>query len=178
MEALRLIDKYYPTNSRLKEVLLAHSRQVCQRVMLIAMCHPELRMDEQLLHDGALLHDIGIFMTDAPSIYCTGHENYLLHGYLGAKLLREEGFPELAHICERHTGAGLTKETILNCHLNIPVQDYLPVTLEEKAVCYADKFYSKSHLYLTRDVEYVYNNLLSFGCPSADRFMEWHNIFG
>lgn len=178
MEALRLIDKYYPRNNNLKEVLLVHSRQVCQRVMLIAMCHPELQMDKQLLHDGALLHDIGIFMTDAPSVFCTGHDNYLLHGYLGAKILREEGFPDLARICERHTGTGLTKDTILNFKLNIPVQDYLPVTLEEKAVCYADKFYSKSHLDITRNLEAVYNNLLSFGQESADRFLEWHNIFG
>ena len=92
-----------------------------------------------------MLHDIGIFRCDAPGICCHGTEPYLRHGLIGGEIMRSEGFPRHARVCERHTGAGLTREEIINQDLPLPHQDFLPETLEEKLVCYADKFYSKSH---------------------------------
>ncbi len=50
-----------------------------------------------------MLHDIGIFLTDAPGIHCHGTAPYIAHGYLGADLLRRERYSEdVARVAERH----------------------------------------------------------------------------
>ena len=90
-----------------------------------------------------MLHDIGIFLTDAPGIFCFGDKPYICHGYLGADLLREEGFPRHALVCERHTGAGISAESIIKQDLPIPHREMLPVSMEEQVICFADKFFQK-----------------------------------
>ena len=54
-----------------------------------------------------MLHDIGIIRCNAPGIQCFGNEPYICHGRIGAEMLRAEGFPHHARVCERHTGRGL-----------------------------------------------------------------------
>ena len=103
-----LIARHYPTDSSLRRLLLLHSGQVCRRALDIARRHPELGADLALVEAGAMLHDIGIYLTSAPAIHCHGTAPYLMHGPLGAQLLRAEGHEALARICERHTGTGLT----------------------------------------------------------------------
>ena len=90
-----------------------------------------------------MLHDIGIGLCEAPQLHCSGTEPYLAHGVLGRQLLEKEGLGLHALVCERHTGAGITAEEIREGGLPLPVRDYLPVSLEEKIICVADKFYSK-----------------------------------
>ena len=109
---LDLIDIYYPENNRLKEIFLTHSRSVADRALKIAHNHPELNLDEAFLYEAAMLHDIGIFKTNAPGIECIGDAPYICHGYLGADLLRDAGFPQHALVCERHTGTGLSLQNI------------------------------------------------------------------
>ena len=70
MDALGIIDKYYPEDNELKRILLTHSRLVADKALWIADRHPELNLDRQFLEEAALLHDIGVFLTDAPGIYC------------------------------------------------------------------------------------------------------------
>jgi uncharacterized protein len=53
--------------------------------------HPEMNLDERFIQEAALLHDIGIFLTNAPKIHCFGDYPYICHGYLGAEILRKEG---------------------------------------------------------------------------------------
>ena len=108
MNGLNIIDKYYPEENELKRILLTHSRSVADKALWIADKHPELNLDKAFLEEAAMLHDIGIFLTDAPGIFCFGDKPYICHGYLGANLLREEGFPRHALVCERHTGAGIS----------------------------------------------------------------------
>ena len=68
-----------------------------------------------------------------------------MHGVLGAALLRDNGFPEeIARVAERHTGAGISRDDIEEQGLPMPPGDYMPETLLERLICYADKFYSKS----------------------------------
>ena len=177
MDALELIDKFYPRDNDLRRMLLVHSWQVCDKALTVAAHHPELALNRDLLLNGALVHDIGIFLTYAPSIHCLGEEHYLLHGYLGGQLLRKEGLPELASFCEHHTGAGLTKEDIVEQNLPLPEQDFLPVTPEEQVVCYADKFYSKSSLYHFKTFEEIYKGLQRFGQSGAERFKVWYERF-
>lgn len=173
-----IIDRYYPVDNTLKNILVTHSRQVREHALSVDRRHPELHLDTQLLSDGALLHDIGIFLTHAPSIGCHGDYPYLMHGYLGACMLRKEGLESLARICERHTGTGLTKDSIQKAGIPIPINDYLPETLEEQVICYADKFYSKSHINQSRTPEQTAQSLAKWGQQCVRRFLEWHEIFG
>lgn len=177
-EVNKLIDKYYPDNNELKHILVEHSSQVAQRALQVAEKHPELNLDCSLLYAGGMLHDIGIFKTHAPDICCMGSEPYIMHGSIGARLLRNEGQESLARICERHTGVGLSREDFRELHLPQPEQDLFPETLEEKVICYADKFYSKSNLNRVKTPEQAYQSLQKFGEEGAQRFWEWHKMFG
>lgn len=145
MNPLDLIQKYYADNEPLYRLLVHHSKQVTERALAIIDARPALAINRDFVAQAAMLHDIGVFLTDAPGIHCHGTEPYLMHGYLGAELMRKEGFPEIARVCERHTGTGLTPEVISERNLPLPMGDYRPQTLEEQLICYADKFYSKSH---------------------------------
>lgn len=172
-----LLLKYYPADTALRRILLHHSRQVVERALLIAERHPELRLNKALLEEGAWVHDIGVFLTDAPGIECHGTHPYLLHGALGAELMRKEGREDLARFCERHTGTGLTVENIRAQNLPLPLRDYRPETMEEKVVCYADKFYSKSHLERVRTVEQTAQSLEKFGAEGVATFRAWAQLF-
>ena len=70
---------------------------------------------------------------------CIRDSPYIAHGYLGAEILRAEGFPQHALVCERHTGAGLSLHEIIDRQLPIPHREMLPVTMEEQLICFADK---------------------------------------
>lgn len=146
MNPIELIDAYYPEDNERKHILLVHSRLVAEKALRIADGHPELNLDKDFLYEAGMLHDIGIFLTDAPGIFCFGDQPYICHGYLGADLMRREGYPRHALVCERHTGAGLSLDDIIAQNLPVPHRDMLPVSMEEQVICFADKFYSKTHL--------------------------------
>ena len=177
MDYQALIDKYYPADDELRRVLLQHSRQVADRCLKIASTHRELPVDVQFLEEAAMLHDIGIFRCNAPSIYCNGTEPYIRHGLLGGEILRNEGFPRHARVAERHTGTGLTREQIERQQLPLPHEDFTPETLEEQMVCYADKFYSKSSPDHVRTVAETAQSLEKFGHEGVLKFLEWSRMF-
>ena len=92
MDYQQIIDKYYPEDNQLRYIFMTHSTLVTKRAVRICDLHPELSLDRQFVIEAAMLHDIGIFKCDAPGIYCFGSEPYLIHGRIGAELLRAEGF--------------------------------------------------------------------------------------
>jgi len=173
-----LIDKYYADNPPLRHILFEHSRSVAMMAVDVAWRHPEFHADESFLYEAAMLHDIGIFLTDAPGIQCYGQEPYIRHGFLGGRLLRREGLPRHARVAERHTGTGLTSATIRRQGLPLPLRDFSPETIEEQIVCYADKFFSKSHLDRMRTPEQVLQSLEKFGEQGVLRMRAWMAIFG
>ena len=135
MDYQTLIDKYYTEDNRLRNILLMHSRSVADLALSLARRHPEMSLDLSFIEEAAMLHDIGIIRCNAPGIYCFGTEPYLCHGRIGADMLRAEGFMRHARVCERHTGAGITKQEIIERKLPLPQQDFLPETLEEQLIC-------------------------------------------
>ena len=178
MDYQSIIDKYYPSENELRRILLLHSRQVADRCLLIARKHPELRLDTEFLEEAAMLHDIGIFRCNAPSIQCFGTEPYICHGYIGGQILREEGLVRHALVCERHTGTGLTREQIERQKLPLPLdRSYEPDVMEEQVVCYADKFYSKSHIDHERSVVETAQSLEKFGPEGVRKFLKWVDLF-
>ena len=94
-------------------------------------------------------------------------------------MLRKAGAPEwLARVAERHTGAGITAEDIAENHLPMPPGDYMPETLLERLICYADKFYSKSHPQVEKTQAQARASLARFGADSAARFDDLAATFG
>ena len=162
MKPEEIIHRYCEGNPALEDILLKHSSDVAKRALKIADKHPEFNIDKQFLYDAAMLHDIGIIYVDAPSISCFGTEPYIKHGLLGGEILRKEGFPAHARVAERHTGTGLTRENILQQSLPLPPADYVPETLEEQIICYADKFYSKTRLEEEKTYESALSSLRKF----------------
>ena len=108
-----IIDQYYPEDTALRHILMIHSRAVMERALAICDRHRELNLDRNFIVEAAMLHDIGICRCHAPGILCYGSEPYICHGRIGAEMLRQAGFPRHARVCERHTGAGLTKTEII-----------------------------------------------------------------
>ena len=162
MDYQSVIDKYYP-DGVLRDLLMKHSRQVADRCLAIANQHPELGLDCTFLEEAAMLHDIGIRWCSASGIYCHGTEPYLRHGAIGGELLRREGWERHARVAERHTGTGLP--------------GLEPETLEEQVVCYADKFYSKSHPDRVLTVAETARSLERFGHEGVEKFMDWVRRF-
>lgn len=177
MNPLDLINKYYPEENELKQILLVHSRSVADKALSMAKRHPELNLDLTFVEEAAMLYDIGIFETDAPGIQCFGTFPYICHGYLGAELVRREGFPRHALVCERHTGAGLSLSDILSQNLPVPHRDMLPVSLEEQLICFADKFFSKSKLDIEKSIEKARKSVARYGEDGARRFDRWCTLF-
>lgn len=205
MNPYDIIYHFYPKDTPLRRLLILHSEKVRDKAFAILrearLIEPSAfaDIDEQLINDGALLHDIGIGKTNAPGILCEGTEPYILHGTIGAEMLRslqvdkgasrEQEEPlsndkgvfgecsnayleSLARVCERHTGSGLTAEDILAQGLPIsPARDLIPETLEEQLVCLADKFYSKSgDASAEKQFDRVRRSMMKFGPASIDRF--------
>ena len=177
MEPLELIKKYYAEDSLAYKLLLKHSISVTQKATAIAEAHPELNIDVRFVSEAAMLHDIGIFLTDAKEVGCYGGYSYLCHGYLGAELLRREGFPFHALVCERHTGAGLSLKKIIKNKLPLPHRDMRPLSVEEQLICYADKFFSKKRTEEEKSLEKIRKSMEKRGKGSLKRFETWHVLF-
>ena len=181
MSPLNIIEKYYQKNTPLYEILISHSVSVAQKALQIIE-NKQLNVDKNFVQEAAMLHDIGIFLTNAPSILCFGTHEYVEHGYLGAKILREEKLPKHARVCERHTGTGITLREIIDRQLPLPQRDMQPISLEEQLICYTDLFFSKTNLGTEKSIEKVREKVAVLekktGEKSIERFENWVNIFG
>lgn len=178
MDYTRIIDKYYPAGTLRRDIYVKHCRQVADLALELAR-RSKIDLDPAQIEEAAMLHDIGIFLTDAAAIGCTGDARYIAHGPLGADLLRREGVDEaIARVAERHTGTGITAYDIELFGLPMPVADYLPETMLEKIVCYADKFYSKSGDMAQKDFHRARASMARYGGDSLARFDALTDLFG
>lgn len=186
LDSLDILHSFYPEDTPLRRIVLRHSTQVRDKALAIAgsSAGARLSLDFGLIATGAMLHDVGILNCHAPKIQCAGSAPYIAHGVIGAEMLREYGrrhgfdLEANARICERHTGSGITAEEVREQQLPIPEQDYLPETPEEKLVCLADKFFSKSGDMEEKTVDRARRSLLKFGAASVARFDEMCRLFG
>ena len=173
------IDRVYASQPALKSILLKHSRAVAQLALSLngRLDHP---LPPELVETAAMLHDVGIIHTDAPSIECHGTEPYIRHGVIGAEMLRRDGCNEaLARVAERHTGAGLSRDDIRSQCLPLPLDvDLMPRTQLERLVCYADKFYSKSGDMEQKDYDRVSRQMERHSADTLRRFEALAAEFG
>lgn len=130
-EAINLLKK-----EKSPEALVKHSIIVSEvsTVLALALKEKGYDIDLGLVRIGGLLHDIG--RVKAHSVH---------HGYLGGKILREMGIDErIARIAERHVGGGISSEEAKE--LGLPERRYMPESLEEKIICFADKIVEMDHV--------------------------------
>lgn len=83
-------------------------------------------VDLKIVSVGALLHDIGRART-----------NSIRHGVEGGRILQGLGMGDFARFAECHIGAGIPASEAKE--LGLPERDFMPRSLEEKIVAYADK---------------------------------------
>jgi uncharacterized protein len=177
VKSQEIIEYFYPEDTELRQILIRHSMQVRDKALQIAGINPGMNLDLEILNHGAMLHDIGIGKCNAKDIFCFGREHYLRHGILGAEMLRDFGKTHgvnmeiYARICERHTGSGLTASEIQAACLPLPEKDFLPETREEKVICLADKFFSKSGTGDEKTLETVIGSMKKFGIGPETRLL-------
>lgn len=104
-----------------------HSIKVAILAKRISNKITKTKINKNLIEVGALLHDIG-----------RAQSHGFNHGFVGGKIIRNRGLPSsIAKICETHILGGLDKDDAKE--MGLPEKDFLPMTLEEKIVCLADK---------------------------------------
>lgn len=178
MDYQHIIDKYYPLNDEQRHIYMTHARKVADMALEISNKHPELNADNAFIEEAAMLHDLGMFLVDAPRIHCHGKAEYICHGFLGAELLRKEGFERHALVCERHTGTGISKELIIKMGWNLPHRDMLPLSIEEQIICFADKYYSKTKfLDEPRTYQQVLESMAKISDEAVARIEQWAKMF-
>ena len=58
----------------------------------------------------------------------------------------------------------MAASTLVQLRVPVPHRDMLPVSMEEQVICFADKFYSKTHLEQEKSVEKARKSLQRYGC--------------
>lgn len=175
----KIIDKYI-RDEELFELLITHSRCVAEKALRVAEERGlSDKIDRQFVYDAAMLHDIGVVECNAPAIFCYGDLPYICHGIAGERILKKEGIGEAyGRVCSRHTGSGLTAKEIEDNGLPLPHIDLIPETLEEKLICFADKFFSKSRdPEKEKSIERVETSMMKFGDGAYKRFLELKTLF-
>ena len=111
---------------------------------------------------GALLHDMGRAIT-----------HQVDHGVIGAELARSLQLDEkIVKIIENHIGAGIPKNEA--AELGLPRKDYIPTTIEEKIVCYADKLAKGSKKIDPQEALEEFIEKLGPNHPAIYRFKDLH----
>jgi len=171
-----LLLREYPadTNRDLYRVFVEHSWSVAEASVKLAQ---QVGADVVFVWEAAWLHDIGIKYTHAPGIFCFGDEPYLRHGIIGRKLCEGVGLKRHGLVCERHVGTGISGHDVEAQGLPLPARDMLCVSLEERVICFADQFFSKSTLGVV-PLEEVSRRIRRHGEASWSRFQEMNKEFG
>lgn len=179
IDPIKIIRKHYDPRSDIYETLIGHGRAVARKALALAKNMGHLKPDVEFIREAAMLHDIGIIMTDTPELGCHGEHPYICHGILGRRLLEKEGLMQHARVCETHVGVGISQEDVVLYSLPLPEKDMRPETLEEEIICYADKFFSKNRNGLLDElpVEYIINGLKPYGKGKVERFLTWRMQF-
>jgi len=160
-----------PTREQARELLqksgcpskvIRHCEEVANVALDVAheLQNKGVKVDLQLVETGALLHDIGRSKTHSVD-----------HGLAGSQIAEAANVPEpVINIIKRHVGGGITSKEAKE--FGWPEDNYVPVTLEEKIVCYADKLTDKSKR-VSIDVEIERLNKQGF-TQAAERIRKLH----
>ncbi len=141
-------------HSGCRENVIRHVEAVSELAVEIAQTCKEkgMKVDLELVETGALLHDIGRSKTHS-----------VHHAVIGADIAKSLGLPDpVISIIKKHVGGGITTREARK--LGWPKDVYVPQTLEEKIVSYADKLIEGSRRI---PIERTINNFSKELPPSA-----------
>lgn len=179
MNPFDIISEFYKPGSKAYEILVRHSEDVARKAVAVAGRIRRPGLDLDFIREAAMLHDIGMFETNAPGLGCTGRHAYICHGYLGRELLERLDLPGHALVCDRHVGVGITADDVRKNSWPLPVRDMVPVSIEEQIICYADKFFSKTGLRtgIEKSVEEAIRSVAPYGAEKVGIFRDWVRLF-
>jgi len=185
---------------RFLDLVWTHSiivKKICLEIVSNLNKNVCFKIDKELLKIGALVHDIGVyFCFDEDFNPDKKAPDYFYHGWQGEKFLRSQGINDnrILRFTTIHTGVGITKEDIKREKLNLPKKDFIPVSLEEEILTFADKFHTKAPAFV--DFNEAKNKLekfdiakgvkmdlyrKKFGLPNLDNlkkeYRDWHKEF-
>jgi uncharacterized protein len=141
--------------------VVAHCIAVSNKASLLAE-RVTVDVDRNLVRQGGLLHDIGRSKTHGMG-----------HALAGVEIARRLGFSDaLVHIIERHIGAGITASEAVR--LGLPSKDYLPVSVEEKIVSYADNLISGTREMPFYEALERFKNILGPDHEGVELFVKQH----
>jgi len=122
-------------------------------------------VDVELIKIGGLLHDIGRSKT-----------HNIEHALIGSEIARSVGLDEaIVKIIERHIGSGITAEEAIQ--LGLPGRNFMPTTLEEKIVSYADKLIAGNHRMDFNEALERFSMDLGATHPAVCRLKQLHREF-
>ena len=121
-----------------------------------------IKIDVSLVRIGALLHDVGRAKTHGVE-----------HGVVGAKIMRELNLPDVVvSIIERHVGGGISSKEAEK--LGFPVKSYVPESIEERIVAYADKLIEGSMRVPVYVAVKRFRQDISIPETAVERLKLWH----
>ena len=124
-----------------------------------------LEVDVNLVEVGGLLHDLGRAKTHG-----------IKHSVVGGKMAAELGLPrEMISLIERHMGAGISKDE--SKVLGLPEKSYIPETLEERIVSYADKLIEGNRQVDIEETISKFSRELGPSHPMIERLRKLHSFF-
>ena len=158
-EALQLLQQIRCSAQVIQHSKKVHANAFDLTVKIIKNGHP---VEMGLVEVGALLHDMGRAIT-----------HQVDHGVIGAEMARSLKLDEkIVKIIENHIGAGIPKNEA--AALGLPRKDYIPKTIEEKIVCYADKLAKGSKKIDSQEALEEFIEKLGSNHPAISRFKELH----
>lgn len=174
-----IIHKFIPPHSPFYQIYIPHVSLVTAKALHIAR---KLRLSpaqQQFIEEAAMLHDIGIVNVAEYGGVSFRDRPYICHAPAGRDILEQEGLARHALVAERHIGLGITKEEILRQALPLPLRDMLCESLEEKIVCWADLFFSKTpeSLWQEKTLAEVEQRVIRYGPRQLALFWEWRVLF-
>ncbi|UJG39810.1 MAG: HDIG domain-containing protein [Candidatus Heimdallarchaeum aukensis] len=118
-ECLSLLKKYKTPSNVIRhcEVVTRIAKRIASQLKGVNL---------ELVIAGAMLHDIGRSVTHS-----------IFHAIEGVKILKRENISErIINIVKNHIGTGIPKKEAKK--LDLPEDDYIPKTIEEEIVSFAD----------------------------------------
>jgi len=156
-EALELLKR-----AGCSEEVIEHCKTVEKVAVKLAEQISKFReVDVEQVRIGSLLHDIGRARTHG-----------IRHGVEGGQILRNMGAGEFVRFAENHIGAGIPAEEAEK--LGLPRRDFVPSTLEEKIVAYADKLVVGNKVVPFEKALEIFREELGEGHPALARLRALH----
>lgn len=184
IDPIQLIQQYYDPMWVAYSILLQHSTVVAAKAVSIATKrnnrYPDMSVDVRFIYEAAMVHDIGIFVTNTPQIWNYWSDHYLCHVSTWYQILLDHNLPDHARVALTHTWCWIRTEYILEHAVPLDTNiSYLPRSLEEQIVSYADLFYIKNpdKIVLEKSFDEVLIFQSQFWPHERKTCLKWHSMF-